>query len=135
MPGKCRYGFGTEVELGFDATVAKIEELLNNHGFRIWTRLRVDEIMCKDLQESFGRYVILGACNPEFAAMIFKADPDIGLLMPCNVIVYELPAGGCRVMIKDPLRIMDVLDAPEAIEGAIKIKEQLETVIEELGRQ
>ena len=133
MPGTCRYGFGTEVTLGYDAAVEKVEALLNNHGFKILTRLNVDEIMCSDMRDVFGRYVILGACNPSFAKMIFKADPDIGLLMPCNIIIYELPSGVCRVMIKDPLRIMDVLDVPEAIEAAIKIKEEMEEIIEELG--
>lgn len=133
MSGACRYGFGTEVTLGFDAAVEKVEALLNAHGFKVWTRLNVDEIMCSDMSHVFGRYVTLGACNPDFAKMIFNADPDIGLLMPCNIIVYELPAGGCRVMIKDPLRIMDMLDAPEAIEAAISIKSQMEEIIEELG--
>ena len=133
MSGTCRYGFGTEVTLGFDAAVEKVEALLNTHGFRVWTRLNVDEVMCSDMSDAFGRYVILGACNPDFAKMIFKADPNIGLLMPCNIIVYELPTGGCKVMIKDPLRIMDVLDVPEAIEAAINIKAQMEEIIEELG--
>ena len=133
MPGTCRYGFGKEVSYDFDVTVEKVETLLNNHGFKIWTRLQLDEIMCKDMHEVFGRYVIFGACNPAFAESIFRADSDIGLLMPCNIIVYELPTGGCRVMIKDPLRIMDMLDAPEAIEAAIKIKEQMEEIVEELG--
>ena len=134
MPGTCRYGFGTEVTLGFDAAVEKVEALLNTHGFKVWTRLNIDEIMCIDMSDVFGRYVTLGACNPDFAKMIFKADPDIGLLMPCNIIIYELPSGDCRVMIKDPLRIMDMLDAPEAIEAAINIKTQMEEIIDELGR-
>ena len=126
MSGTCRYGFGKEISDDFDATVEKVEQLLDQHGFRVWTRLNVDEIMCSDMHDVFGRYVIMGACNPSFAKMIFQADPNIGLLMPCNIIIYELPSGGCRVMIKDPLRIMDVLDVPEAIEAAIKIKAQME---------
>ena len=133
MTGTCRYGFGTEVTLGYDAAVEKVEALLNNHGFKIWTRLNVDEVMCSEMHDVFGRYVIFGACNSEFARLIFMADPNIGLLMPCNIIIYEIPTGGCRVMIKDPLRIMDMLDAPEAVEAAIKIKEQMEEIIEELG--
>ena len=134
MLGTCRYGFGAEVKLDYDAAVEKVEGLLNKHGFKVLTRLHVDEIMCSDVQGDFGRYIIFGACNPDLAEKIFMADPDIGLLMPCNVIVYELPEGGCRVMIKDPLRIMDMLEAPEAIEAAIKIKAQMEEIVEELGR-
>ena len=72
--------------------------------------------------EQFGRYVILGACNPQFAKDLFNADVNIGLLIPCNIVVYERPEGGCKVMVKDPARIMDLIDSPYTIQTAIEIK-------------
>ena len=129
----CRYGFGADVALEFDATIEKLEELLGNRGFNIATRLRMDDILKEETQESFGRYIIFGACNPEYAGALFKSDPNIGLMMPCNVVVYELKSGGCRVMIKDPVLVMDLSNSPLAIEASIKVKEQLEEIAEEIG--
>lgn len=93
MTKTCRYGFGTKVPLGFDLTVNKVEEMLNRRGFQITTRLRMDDILNVDRSESFGRYLIFGACNPHFARPLFNADPNIGLMMPCNLIIYELQEG------------------------------------------
>lgn len=132
MTRRCRYGFGTNVALGFDLTVNKVEELLNLRGFKITTKLRMDDVLNLNSPDSFGCYVILGACHQHYARPLFNADPNIGLMMPCNLIVYELQEGGCKVMIKDPLRVMDLIDSPLAIEASMKIKEQLEEIIEEL---
>ena len=132
MSKNCIYGFGTEIALDYDAVVKKIEQLLSRHGFQIYTRLELREIIGHVLDDHVGRYVILGACNPQFAKDLFLADPDIGMLMPCNLIVYELKEGFCRVMVKDPARIMDLISNPVAIQAAINVKEQMEQVIEEL---
>lgn len=132
MSDRCRYGFGADVACDFAATTERLEGLLKERGFRITTRLRMDDVLDTDISESFGRYVILGTCNPEYATALFRADPDIGLMMPCSLVVYELKTGGCRVMVKDPARVMDLIDNPLAIEASMKIKEQLEDVIEKL---
>ncbi len=129
----CRYGFGTRVPLGFDLTVNKVEEMLTLRGFTITNRLRMDDVLNVELSEFFGRYLIFGACNPQFARPLFNADPNIGLMMPSNLIIYELQEGGCKVMINDPARVMDLIDSPLAIEASMKINEQLEEIIEELG--
>lgn len=135
MDDTCRYGFGTDVTLGFDAAIETLEQLLDDRGFRITTRLRMDEVLNECLEESFGRYQILGACNPLFARELFRSDTNIGLMMPCNLIVYEIENGHCRVMVKDPARIMDLIDSPVAIEASMKIKEQLEEIVEIIGKQ
>ena len=132
MSSKCNYGFGANVSIGFEEAVVKVERLLAMHGFKIYTHLNLQEIVGDSLQDKLGRYVILGACNPEFAKEFFVADPDIGLQIPCNIIIYERQGGRCRIMIKDPARIMDLIRNPIAIQAAIKVKDQMEQVIDDL---
>lgn len=133
MAKECSYGFGTDVFTDFAQTLADVERLLADQGFTIHTRLDVEEILSGVKHEQFGRYVILGACNPQFAKDLFNSDVNIGLLIPCNIVVYEHREGGCRVMIKDPARIMDLIDNPYTIQAAIEVKEKLELVVEELA--
>lgn len=133
MTKECCYGFGAGVSTEFDRTLSDVERLLAAKGFTIHTRLDVEEILSGVKHDQFGRYVILGACNPHFAADLFNSDVNIGLLIPCNIIVYERKEGGCRVMIKDPARIMDLIDNPHTIQAAIAVKEKLEQVIDELA--
>lgn len=135
MSVDCKYGFGCDVALAFDEANAKVQQLLEEKGFQIYTRLNLHEIIGGAMHEKFGRYIIIGACNPEFARQLFNADPNIGLLMPCNIVIYELHSGGCRVMVKDPARIMDMISSPVAIETSINVKCLMEEIIEELSKQ
>lgn len=132
MSDDCSYGFGCTLDLGFDDAVSKVEKQLEKRGFRILTHLRLCDLLSEQARQNFGRYVILGACNREFAGRLFNADLNIGLLMPCNIVVYELQGGGCKVMVKDPLNIMDLVKSPRAIEAIIQVKEQLEEFVEAL---
>lgn len=134
MSVNCKYGFGCDVSLSFEESIAKVEQLLKEKGFQIYTRLNLLEVMEDPKHDKFGSYIIIGACNPEFARQLFNADPNIGLLMPCNIIIYELPGGGCKVMVKDPARIMDMISNPVAIETAINVKILMEEIIEELSK-
>ena len=133
MSQNCKYGFGTEITVSFDDAIENIENLLQKHGFKIFTRLSLKDIVGDSGISNFREYLILGACNAEFAKELFSSDPDIGMLMPCNIILYELDNQKIRVMIKDPLRIMDLIDSPAAIAAAMKVKEQMEEIIEELS--
>lgn len=132
MPVDCSYGFGCEVGFGFDEAIEKVQQLLTEKGFQIYTRLNLHEIVEETEHDKFGRYIIIGACNAEFARQLFNADPNIGLLMPCNIVIYELHSGGCKVMIKDPARVMDMITSPVAIETSINVKCLMEEIIEEL---
>jgi uncharacterized protein (DUF302 family) len=134
MIKNCKYGFGTEIALDFDETLSRVETLLNKHNFRVFTRMNLKEIVGGEKIDHLGHYVILGACNSEFARELFSADPDIGMLLPCNIIVYEPGNNRCRVMVKDPVHIMDLINNPIAIHAAMKIKDQMEEIIEELER-
>lgn len=83
------YGYKRQVNLGFEAAVQKIREELAKEGFGVLTEIDVQATLKKKLNVDFDKYVILGACNPPFAYQALQAERDIGLVMPCNVIVYE----------------------------------------------
>jgi uncharacterized protein (DUF302 family) len=135
MPNRCSYGFGGNFSISYEEAMSRVEQLLNRHGFKIYTRLNLEAIVGEALRGKLGRYVILGACNAEFAREIFEADPDIGLQIPCNIVIYELEGGKSRIMVKDPARFMDLISSPLAIQAAIKVKEQLEEVIDDLKKE
>lgn len=83
------YGYKRSVGLSYEGAVAKTREELQKEGFGILTEIDVKATLRKKLDVDFDKYVILGACNPPFAYQALKAERDIGLLLPCNVIVYE----------------------------------------------
>jgi len=86
---KTNYAYSVKTGLSYDAAVAKVTEELKKEGFGILTEIDVKATMKKKLDLDFRRYVILGACNPHFASQMLAEEIEVGLLMPCNVIVYE----------------------------------------------
>ena len=99
------YGFGVKVALPYEAAVQRTTELLKEEGFGILTRIDVQQTLREKLGVGFRRYVILGACNPPLAHRAFQAELNIGLLLPCNVAVYE-DEGGSAVTFMDPAAAM-----------------------------
>lgn len=126
--------FGTRRELktGFDEALAKIPEALKSEGFGILTEIDVKETLKKKIGVDFRRYKILGACNPPLAHEALQAEAEIGLMLPCNVIVYETDAGHTVVSAVDPTATIASVGNPKLTELAQTVRDKLARVIASL---
>lgn len=122
------YGISRIVHLSFDSAVGKVTEELKKEGFGVLTTIDVKETMKKKLNVDFPSYVILGACNPPFAYEALKAEEQIGLLLPCNVIVYE-KEGATVVAAFDPLVMSAILENDSIKAVADEVRARLKRVI------
>lgn len=124
-----RYCFGKTVGLGFDAALQRVTEELAKQGFGVLTEIDVSATMKKKLNVDFPRYRILGACNPQFAHRALAAEPEIGTLLPCNVVVREDAGGSVRVEFMDPDAVLQLVDRPGIAEIAGEVRGRLEKVM------
>jgi len=97
-----RYGFGKSVSMSYDEAMTKVVAELQKEGFGVLTEIDVAGTLKKKLGHDMPPYRILGACNPAFARRALAAEPSIGLLLPCNVVVRQDPAGTVQVEFLDP---------------------------------
>jgi len=123
------YYFTKIVNDSFDEAIAKVTDELKKEGFGILTEIDVKETLKKKLNVDFRRYKILGACNPPSAYMALTAENKIGTMLPCNVIVQEIPGGQVEVTAIDPLASMRAVENPALKEIASEISRKLKTVI------
>ena len=123
------YYFTKIVKASFDEAVAKVTVELKKEGFGILTEIDVKDTLKKKLNVDFRRYNILGACNPPSAYKALTAENKIGTMLPCNVIVQEIPGGQVEVTAIDPLASMQAVENPALKEIASEISNKLETVI------
>src|SRR5438128_931328 len=109
-PAMSQYAFGRTVELSFDEALRRVTEALGKEGFGILTEIDVSATLAKKLGVHMPAYRILGACNPQFAHHALEAVPQIGALLPCNVVVRSSAAGKTIVEMMDPLVVMQFVD-------------------------
>lgn len=122
------YGFSKSVDMPFDAAVEKVTAELQKEGFGVLTTIDVTETLKKKLNVDFKKYTILGACNPTLAHKALQAEEEIGLLLPCNVIVYERN-GKSIVAAFDPMVMTRVMENAAVEPIATEVKQRLERVI------
>lgn len=124
------YGFGKEINLDYEEVLVKVKEELKKEGFGILTEIDVKKTLKEKLNVDFRRYQILGACNPPYAYEVLQEEEEIGLLLPCNVIVYEIEQGKkTKVSIIDPKEMVTATGNPKLEPIASEVKEKLEKVL------
>jgi uncharacterized protein (DUF302 family) len=126
------YGFGKEVHGAFDAVVERVTGALKDEGFGVLTEIDVAATLEKKLNVKMPPYRILGACNPPLAHRAIVAEPSIGLLLPCNVVVRQDEADKVHVEFMDPAAVLTLVDRPEIAELAGEVKQRLERVMDKL---
>jgi uncharacterized protein (DUF302 family) len=123
------YGFSKTISLGYDLAVKKVTEELAKEGFGVLTTIDVRETLKKKLDVDFTRYIILGACNPPFAYKALQTEEQVGLLLPCNVIVYE-KEGKTVVSAFDPMAMTKLMENDRIRPVAEEVQARLKRVID-----
>jgi uncharacterized protein (DUF302 family) len=127
------YGFGVKVGVPFEQAVSTVKALLQAEGFGVLTEIDVQKTMKQKLDVEFRKYIILGACNPPLARRALDADLEIGLLLPCNVIIYEI-GGGSVVSFMDPITALGIVDNERLRPIAEEARARLVRVADRLGQ-
>jgi uncharacterized protein (DUF302 family) len=126
------YYFTKELNISFDAAIAKVTEELKKEGFGILTDIDVKATLKKKLDVDFRPYRILGACNPPFAFQALQAENKIGTMLPCNVVVQERSPGKVEVTSIDPVASMAAVNNPNLRTVGEQVREKLKRVIDNL---
>jgi uncharacterized protein (DUF302 family) len=123
------YGFTKELDISFDETVTKVTEALKREGFSVLTTIDIQQKFKEKLGIDFQRYLILGACNPTFAHKAIVAEENIGLMLPCNILVYEKDRKTVLGVIK-PSVAMKMVPNPELERNAQTVEAKLKSVFD-----
>ena len=124
-----QYGITRTVTSGYEETMRRVKELLKEEGFGVLTEIDVKLTLKDKLGKDVEPYVILGACNPRLASRALEAEPDIGLLLPCNVIVAATPEV-TRIGVVNPQTLVEITSNPVLAEVSHEADERLRRVIE-----
>jgi uncharacterized protein (DUF302 family) len=123
------YGYTRKIDSPFDKVEQDVRSELQKQGFGVLTEINVKETLKKKLDVNFQKYTILGACNPSLAYKALQAEKEVGLLLPCNVIVYEQD-DTTMVSAILPTQAMGMIDNPQLMEIAKDVEERLKKVID-----
>ncbi len=124
-----KYAFGKPVAMRFEQALERVTAELAKEGFGVLTEIDLAATLKKKLGKDMPPYKILGACNPQFAHRAIEADPQIGALLPCNVVVREDKSGQTIVEIMDPQAVMQLVDRAEVGEIAAEVRKRLERIL------
>jgi len=127
-----KYGFGKTVDLTFDRAIEHVTQALQGEGFGVLADIDVAAAMKKKLNQDMPPYRILGACNPPLAHRALTAEPSIGLLLPCNVVVRQDAAGKVHVEFMDPNVVLELVSKPDITQLAGEVRQRLERVMQAL---
>jgi uncharacterized protein (DUF302 family) len=126
-----KYAFGKAVNMGYEQAIEAVTQALAKEGFGVLTEIDVAATLKKKLGLDRPPYKILGACNPQFAAKALDAEPQIGALLPCNVVVRK-DAGKTLVEFMDPNAVLELVGRPEIATIAAEVRSRLERVMNAL---
>ncbi|MFA5895969.1 MAG: DUF302 domain-containing protein [Thermoplasmata archaeon] len=132
---KAAYGIYRESDLPYEEAVGRTKDELNKEGFGVLTEIDVRQTLKEKLGVDFPRYVILGACNPPLAHRALTGEPDIGLLLPCNVVVHEGPDGRARVSALRPSVVFErLVENPALVSVAEDAEVRLTRALDAVSR-
>ena len=123
------YGFSKNTDMPYEKAVEKVTDELKKEGFGVLTSIDVKDTLKKKIDVNFKKYVILGACNPPLAHRALESEEQLGLLLPCNVIVYE-NNGGSTVAIFDPMIMTQLIDNENLKTVAQEVQSKMKRVFE-----
>ncbi len=129
------YAFTTVLDTSYEEAVSRITDALKEEGFGVLTEIDVKATLKKKLGVDFRKYVILGACNPPYAHRTLQVDLDVGLLLPCNVIVYERDDKKTCISAINPTAALEVIQKEELRKIADEVSEKLKKVVDKVSRK
>jgi len=128
------YAFSAILDTSYEDAISKVTDALKEEGFGVLTEIDVKSTLKKKLNVDFRKYVILGACNPPYAHRTLQADLDVGLLLPCNVIVYERDDKKVYVSAINPVSALEVIKSEELRKIAKEVSEKLKRVVDKVSK-
>ncbi len=130
-----KYAFSTVLDTSYEEAITRVTDALKEEGFGVLTEIDVKATLKKKLDVDFRKYVILGACNPPYAHRTLQTDLDVGLLLPCNVIVYETDDQKTHVSALNPVSGLEIIENEVLREIAGEVSEKLKRVIESVTKE